>query len=84
MALDRQVAQEQLDLGLRSLQIVPRLHLMKLNVAANPIAVAALGTDRVVLEAHHLAYLVQQLQLGVGHHRTPNPRWALLAKNNLA
>ena len=38
-------------------------------VTPNPVAIRLLRPDRVVPQPHDLAHLVQQLELGVGHHR---------------
>ena len=48
-------------------QICPPLHSMKVDVAPDPITVAALGVDGIMLEPHHLADLVEKFQFGIGN-----------------
>jgi len=43
-------------------------HLLVEDVAPDPITVAALGVDGIMLEPHHLADLVEQLQFGIGNN----------------
>ena len=45
------------------------LHLMELDEAPDPVRIRLLRPYRIVLQAHHLADLVQQLELGIGNHR---------------
>ena len=40
---------------------------MKEDESPDPIPVARLGADGIVLKAHHLADLVQQLEPGIGN-----------------
>ena len=40
---------------------------VKEDKAPNPLTVGLLGPDRIMFEAHHLADLVQQFELGIGN-----------------
>jgi len=73
VALDRKIAQKQLDLRLRSLQVLPRTHPMEMDVAPNPIAVTAFGADGVMFQAHYLPHLIQQFEFGVGDDQVGTP-----------
>jgi hypothetical protein len=50
---------------------------MKMDLAADPVAIAALGGDGIVLEAHDFTHLVEQLELGIRDHCLPAPSWAV-------
>jgi len=50
---------------------------VKLDIAPNPIAVAALRANGVMLKPHDLAHLIQHLELGVGDDQV-GPRAAAL------
>ena len=65
MAIDRQITEKQLDFGCAWYQVLARAHLMKPNVAANPVTVAPLCTDGLMSKAQHLADLVHELKLGI-------------------
>ena len=65
MPVDRQITEKLLDFRLRPAQVLPGAHRVETDVAANPVAVAALRADGVVFETHHLAHLIQQSQFGV-------------------
>ena len=53
MPVYSQVAEEQLDLGFPSIEFLPGLHFVEPDVAPNPFAVTALGSNGVMLEAQH-------------------------------
>jgi len=69
VAGDCQIAQKKLDFGFARCEVLPRAHLVKANLAANPVAVAALRADRVVFESQHFSDLVHELKFWVGDDR---------------
>jgi hypothetical protein len=72
-ALDGQIAEKLLDLGLRAgQQLLTQLHLVEVDVPPDPVTVRALGVDGIVFEPHHLPHLVQQLELGIGGDKFPS------------
>ena len=44
------------------------LLIVEVDVAPDPVTVAALGVDGIMLEPHHLADLVEQFQFGIGNN----------------
>ena len=66
MPVDRQIAQKLLNLWFRPVQILAPTHPVEMDIAPNPVTVAALGADGIMLQAHHFPHLIQQFQFGVG------------------
>jgi hypothetical protein len=67
VAIDGQVAKEELHFRLRSAnEVLAGFHRVEANVSADPITIALLGSDGVVLETHDLADLLEELELELG------------------
>ena len=48
-------------------ELLPCLHLVKLDVTLDPVAIGALGSDGVMPDSEHFPDLVHQFELGVGN-----------------
>src|SRR6266568_4065820 len=60
LAVDRQICARRLDFALAIPQVLPRAHVMEMDVPLDPVNVAPLRMDRVMAQPHHVAHLFEQ------------------------
>src|SRR5260370_19886246 len=60
LAVDRQICARRLDFALSIPQVLPRAHVIEMDVPLDPVNVAPLRMDRVMAQPHRVAHLFEQ------------------------